>query len=436
MRSLPILFSLTFLGACSRRPPPAPGPAAAPSSPRAEQTPTTDAGVLPEAATAAVATPRCRAEGAFETIDDGQGRASRWGTEKLESLRVLVDADVTAVTWDRQGEYTSGDSARVPVLALSRSGGAFRVQGLPVRSYACATSGYTGTLSAREPFVTWGVLQAEAFQVWGDVPAANELVLHSKPIREIPAASQPSALATNGGFALASVAVAQCPESCNCGNYTYALTMTSLMAKGARPKKIASIPESEYRSAAPALAMSDRGGVGIARIKGALKMFLFDASGAHVGEPATLDQGDVGAAAAAVSGDTAVVSWAKRSGPKEPYALRFAKIDLAARSASPARVWDTGGASAFAPALVTDGANVVVTWMEGDGGSKGTVRVARTRLDATAPLVATQVSTADETNARDPEISGPLASPTIAYAAFSRERPGGIARVARLRCDE
>lgn len=404
--------------------------AAAPSAPpAASAAPTPDAGVT-EAAPST-----CRVAGAPETLDDKKGSASEYGTERLENLRVLAEGDTTAVSWERQSDFQLGDSWREPVLALRRGDAPFRIGKLPVMAYACATSGYAGVLSASEPFVSWGARNMEGFETWRDVPSLTgepNPTIRGSAARLVSTRQHVARLATSKTVALASAREPQCAEFCSCMSWKEGLWLFPLKA-GAKPTLVTSLKDMEALDAAPAVAMGDLGGVGAYRAGGALHVLFIDAAGGLAAPPVEIDRGEVGAPAVAVAGGKAVVVWAKRTSKSAPYVLQWFTVDLATRAIPKARSWATAS-SAFAPSIVTDGTKAALTWMEGNDASQGRVLFATAPLDREAPLGGIKVSLDAEGNARDPEISGPPSAPTIVYAVFTKQRPGGVARILRIAC--
>lgn len=422
----------------------APGPSS-PSAPVASAAP------APAPDAGAGAPSACRVASAPESVDDKKGTASEYGTMHLENLRVLVDGDTTAITWERQADFTVGDSWREPVLVLRRGDGPFRVANLPVMAYACATSGHAGVLSASEPFVSWGARNLEGFEVWRDVPSVGpepSTTIRSSAARTIPTRQHLGRLATSKSVALATAREPACPAAvstppssgsapvpadvCHCFTWKDGLWLFPLKA-GAKPTLVAPMKDMDMLDAAPALAMGDQGGIGAYRSNGAIHVVFVDAAGGLAAPPVQIDRGEVGAPAVAVADGKAVVVWAKRAGKSAPYVLQWTTTDLTKREIPKTRTWATSG-SAFAPSVVTDGATAAVTWMEGNDTSQGRVLFARAPLDREAPLEGLKVSIDAESNARDPEISGPVGAPTVVYAAFNKQRPGGVARVARVVC--
>lgn len=151
--------------------------------------------------------------------------------------------------------------------------------------------------------------------------------------------------------------------------------------------------------------------------------------------PVVVSEGQVGAPAVAWRGEAVVLVWAQRASDGAPYALHAVEWNPYATARPPApTVIATGAASAFAPALVVRGSQVVLAWMEGDDRA-ASVRVGATRRSIEHAVDhAVTVSTGG--NARDPELAGSAAHAWIAWSEYpvgrSREQGGGAVRASRL----
>jgi hypothetical protein len=374
-----------------------------------------------------------------ETVDDGGGKPDEDGTTKLENLRVLGDGESVVLTWERQSDFRSGDSWREPHAALRRGGATFRSVALPVRAYACATSGFVGPSSGAEPVVAWGVADTRAFEIWGELPKVSGTgamdTVKTPALRTRPTHRQDlTSLVVSRNVALATTYDGTCEVLCSCrgptshGVWVYALSGAPMATR------IAVAADDMHAPDAPALAMSKEAGVAAYRMAGALHVLWLDGDGKPVSSPVRLDEGDVGAPAVAIAGRRAVLAWARRDARGEPYRLRWLVVEHGASTFAAPNVLATAE-SAFAPAVVTSGSELVLAWMEGDGATKGRVLAARIAVDRPASFAPVTVSSGDETNARDPELSGSVDAPVVAYGAFSKARPGGVARVATLACD-
>ncbi len=381
----------------------------------------------------------CTAPQQAETIDDGGGKPSEFGTTRLENLRVLAEGDVTVLTWERQTDHLVGDSWRAPVIAESEGAGTFRVKELPVRAYACATYGYAGPLTKDEHVVTWGVNNARAFEIWAKNPDTRGLAgqesMKERPVRERPTLrSAVTELATSRRVAFAATYDATCDQVCGTcpKRSSRALWLFPLAPVTAKATKVASLPNAAA-SPAPAVAMGDDTGVAAFRVSSAIKVLWLDRDGGPSGVSLEIAKGDVGAPTVAIAGDKAVVAWGRRATKADPYAIEWTVLERGAVTLPAVRTLPTSE-SAFAPSVLTDGRDVVFAWMQGDGGTKGTVLATRVALDQKDAPAAVAVSTSDEGNARDPELSGTVDAPVLAYATFSKARPGGVARVSRLVC--
>lgn len=438
----PSVTALTLLvaGGCGRAPR-APEPTLPVAPAKVEPVATVEAVPAgPASASSEPASPlRCTLAGGIETVDDGRGKAEPHGTENLEDLRILADGDTVVMTWERQSDYDMGDSWRAPVIAERERTTAFRVQSFPVQAYACATNGYIGPLSKSEHAVTWGVNNAMAFEVWPNEPQTTEATgaetMKTRPVRSRPSPRQSMAeLVTSPSVALASTYDHACDVPCQCpGAERIGLWLFPLASVHAKAWKLAT-PKSLTPPLAPALAMAEDGGAAAYRSDGALHLVWLDRAGAPVGAPVRVVEGDVGAPAVAISGSTVVVAWARRAAKTAPYAIEWLTVAHGAIKLPASRALVTTE-SAFAPAVLTDGKDAVFAWMQGDGARSGTVYAARMAFDGAAPTASPlTVSAPGDTNARDPELSGTVDAPVLAHAAFSKSRPGGVARLARLTC--
>ena len=113
-----------------------------------------------------------------------------------------------------------------------------------------------------------------------------------------------------------------------------------------------------------------------------------------------------------MKGASAVVAWAERASPTEPYHLV---------------IWDgaphvvkSGAASAFAPSLAVRDAEVVVAWMEGDAERHGQIRLGRAPLSGEIDLTSAPVLSEAGVNARDPEISLAGDEVVLVWSEFSK----------------
>jgi hypothetical protein len=119
--------------------------------------------------------------------------------------------------------------------------------------------------------------------------------------------------------------------------------------------------------------------------------------------------GDIGAPAVTIVKESAYVFWAYRVGATDPYRLWAARISR--DKVEVAVSLDTGAQSAFAPAIANQQDSLVLAWMEGDAGRRGSIRLARIPLANLAAEPTTLVVNAIEAqspeggNRRDPEIA-------------------------------
>ncbi len=416
---------------------PAPSASSVPT-PSAESATSPSASTAPSAATAPGSDACVIARS--ENIDDDGGKASDDGTTRLENARVQVDGDSTIVTWERQSDFKMGDSWRAPWLSIRRGTGTFGKREMPVRAYACATSGRAAPLSAAEPFVTWGQNNSTAFEIWRDLPtltgpqgmetvstpAARTLTTPTQSVRT---------LVANGNFALASTFDCAAPEPCAaaCANPVQALWLFGIGPRKTKPVKLGTA-KTINEQLVPALAISDVGALAAYRLDTTIYGRWIATDGVPLGKAFILDEGDVGAPALAMSGTRALAVWVKRVHKSGPYELRWLPLEYGKTESAEANAWITPG-SAFAPAALLNGNQAVVAWMEGDGAARGTIFASRVSLADGATLrKPVRVSTEAESNARDPELAGPIDTPTLIYSTFSKTRPGGLLRLAQLAC--
>jgi hypothetical protein len=379
---------------------------------------------------------------ARQAVDDGGGKPSEYGSEYVENLRLLASSDTNIVTWERQTQHQVGDPWRAPVIAIQKGAAPFSILELPVMAYAAATYGYAAPLSPTEPFVTWGVRNNHGFEVWSGIPKLEGVPgmqdVKTPALRWIATPyHQVKGFVQSNGIALGFANASSCFVDCESFGPRWLGTFSLTDAK-AKPAKIAQ-PSEDNDAPALALAMGDAGGIAAYRDKKALRFVWLDAKGVPTSStPIVFAEGDVGAPALAIAGKTALVVWAQRAKKSEPYTMMWQQLDYGAPlPPSAVKHAITGTGSAFAPGLLFDGKSAVLTWMEGDGESKGEIRMGMLRLNKEATETAIDslaVSEAEEKNARDPEVSGTPERPVIAYSSFSSKRPGGLVRLAQLQC--
>jgi hypothetical protein len=158
---------------------------------------------------------------------------------------------------------------------------------------------------------------------------------------------------------------------------------------------------------------------------------------AVVPAPTTVAEGEVGAPAMAWRGDEVVMVWAQRASPASPYALHAVQWNPSTSPRPPApTALATGAASAFAPALLARGAQLVLAWMEGDDRA-AVVRVGSTRQSIGHAVDHAIAVSAAGRNARDPELAGSSDRAWIAWSEYPggrcREQSSGVVRASPLR---
>jgi hypothetical protein len=175
------------------------------------------------------------------------------------------------------------------------------------------------------------------------------------------------------------------------------------------------------------------------RVNHALFLTWLDAA-SRAGPAVQLAEGDVGAPSVALVDNTAIVAWAERASASEAYRIAVWSAALGAAPASTHHLI-AGHASAFAPGLATRPGEVLVTWMEGDDGRHGVVRLARVPVAALGTGLGTDVDVSAAStlspldgNARDPEVSSRAGEVTLVWSEFSKGSPDGRVQVRHLDC--
>jgi hypothetical protein len=363
--------------------------------------------------------------GNVDTIDDGQTEVTERGSMALEHVRLLARGDDDVITWTRRASYNVGDSWQTPyALSLRPGAGHPTPTEFPVESYACATYGIIATNTDAEPIAVWGRENYTGYELWKNIPSGKAKseryvdTLH-EGVHDF-VASRNVAVAVGTGYA--------CDVSCSCGDTWEDAVWIHGLESGHR----FSVKLADDEADAPAIAMNEHGGIAVYRTKKKeLDLVWLDATGKPEGKPTKFAEG--GAPAVALAGDDAVVMWAARSAKSDPYALQWAKVAHGTTAVRPATIASTD--SAFAPAIIADTSAMTIAWTEGDaGGRSGSIHVARTtfahpRFDGT-------IVSGDETNARDPELSGTTEEPHLIWQSFPKEKPAGVLRVTHLRCSK
>lgn len=379
---------------------------------------------------------KCRLTSGPDTIDDGEGRGSAEGKIDLENVRVLANDKVAIVTWERQSNFMLGDSWREPHGTVL-GGESHRTVSFPVHAYACATYGFISPGTLTEPFVVWGQANTEAFETWSSLPQMNGGDTSPKRVITPPVRVTPTSRQSIGTFVasrdliLAETIDVGCEQRCNCS----APSASSLWLYSVHParrwsKRIMATSDTAKRPNAPALAVNEQGGAMAYRSGDTVYLAWLD--GAGVPKPAVkLDSGDVGAPALSVFGHEAVIVWASRASKADRYRLRWMRVVMGEPPAPPETI-ETAGA-AYAPAVLADEKTTTLAWMEGDSGRAGDIHISRVRTGS--PVVDSLVVSTGEPNARDPELSASAAAPFLVYSTFTKDRPGGVVRYARISCE-
>lgn len=424
------LLVLVALAGCTRSTSTAPSPVARVASSPPPSTADAGASVGSPPPSPAV----CAEPAVVDTIDDGEGILFPTGSMDLGDVQVIADGDQIGVSWTRHSNFLYGDSWRSPSFA-SRVDGTWKQVKLPTLAYACALYGSAAVNTIERPFVSWGVANNGSFEVFDHLPALKNALdivpAHSNPVAEVTTPRQTvDHFVVSRNVALAMLFENACEPSCLCASPKKNISFWVRRLDPARSsaQRVSLMYEYDDKAGAPAIAMGEHGGIVAYRARSKLHLAWLDADGRPLtASPAVeFDSGDVGAPAVAMAGDDAIVVWASRASKADAYQLRSLRLTHGASPGVPAPLPTAG--SAFAPSVVADAGHVTLAWMEGDGGRHGEIHVARS---LTGPSV---VVSGDETNARDPELSGDPSSPAIVWQSFTKERVAGVIKVARLDC--
>lgn len=412
------------LAACGR--PPAPGPAKVVTAPVVEV-----AAAPVDAGSAPAPTSSCSLTDA-RTIDDNHGTATAEGSMALHDVRILANDDGTVVTWTRTAQFNVGDTWRSPYAAVASGPMPFKLVDLPVEAYACATYGSVAPNTPAMPFVFWGVENTNAFEQFSALPAvktdANGIhASYTTPTRQVVTPHQDvDVFVASHDVAFAKLTDMSCDSGCMCSDsWKEALWLRSLDPKRPFAAKVAG-----GKVDAPAFALDDKGGIAAWRNAGEIFWLRTSGDGKPTGVGVSFAKGDVGAPAVAMAGDDAIVVWASRPSKDSAYALSWMRIDSAGLASKPAPIATAG--SAFAPAVIANPQEMVLAWMEGDGGRGGEIHVVRAPI--AGPIPQSTVVSGDEPNARDPELSGTVENAAIVWSTFTKEKAAGILRVAHAQC--
>lgn len=372
------------------------------------------------------------------------------GFDDLRNVRVLAEAGGAVVTFESRSQPDMGDSsqsAHVARIDWARSGPErAREVTLPYRAYASAMYSYIGPTrhAGSSAFFAYGLAGQAAFELhggaleaWSDVdPHSGEPLASARQIAVSVAFDEGYAVAPDRPVAVVGGREAPCPAYHLCDELAEAwqqplvdsvrvvsLTQppTSRLLWKGRLKKPAPL--------VPAIAFGRSRGAAAYRASGDLFVSMLDAA-LSPSPPVRIASGDVGAPAIVWSRDQPIVVWAERSMADEPYRLLLWDGEAKHVLRSDRHV------SSFAPGLAVHGESLLVTWMEGDAKTRGTVRLARTPLaELGAPLDPSSITTLSphDGNARDPEVS---ASGDEVVVVWSQHAPGGPSRVEarRLSC--
>jgi hypothetical protein len=187
--------------------------------------------------------------------------------------------------------------------------------------------------------------------------------------------------------------------------------------------------KSPKKSFVPAVATSAERGLVAYRVDDQLKAQWVTLDGKAVGDALGVGRsGDIGAPAVTMAGDQAYVIWAYRARAGDAYRLWVARIGQA--KAELEVPLDTGAESSFAPAVAAQNDSLMVTWMQGDGGRRGSIQLGRVPIAILTPgrdlipVSAIAAQTPDGGNRRDPEIAIDRDRVYLAWSDFTTKREG------------
>jgi len=397
-------------------------------------------------------------EGAFDAVKTviacTQQRTVRIGfysdSGDLQNLRVAADGEGALLTWERLNQPDIGDSSQLGFGAATTNGGDdLETVVLPARAYASAmyTTLAPSTIEGHLDFVTYGVAGGSGVSAYSTGLAAWKGVkvfedFGPKPwltkalpfmLMETMVAAPNVPVAVIGGIETPCANRYDCIqlfEPVERRGFPKSLRSLSLLGKQAHSEILfRGTIHSPKKSFAPSVAASGDRGLVSFRVDDQLKAQWITLDGKPDGEAFVVGLGgDIGAPAVAFAGKNALVVWAYRAHAEDTYRLWVARmvnemVDLA-------RPLDTGTGNAFAPAIAAQGDSLVVVWMQGDGGKKGTVQLGRIVLSdiateqAQIPVRAIEAQTPDDGNRRDPEVAVSGDHVYVTWSDFTTNRTG------------
>jgi len=400
-------------------------------------------GTPPPAPSGSVALPDAAAPDASDAIAPVLAAASCAATgsvtlaprdpRSIENVRVAF-ASRALVTWEDENAGAADPTRSANAAWIDWSPTPHTTTAiLPYRAYASAVYSYIGpTRGNGLELFTYGLAGLPTFErfaqkeaVWakidpnmGSAPTPTKALVVDMSVEEAFAVADSAPVAAVAGEETPCESLYSCESI-----YLPALrkgfeASVRVVALGAKPSSEVVWRSGSPRSNrgktlpfAPAIAFGATKGAVVFRVERALMLSNLDAA-FHPSPPVTIATGDVGAPAVAMKGDSAVVAWAERASPTEPYHLV---------------IWDgaphvvkSGAASAVAPSLAVRDAEVVVAWMEGDAERHGQIRLGRAPLSGEIDLTSAPVLSEAGVNARDPEISLAGDEVVLVWSEFSK----------------
>ncbi len=397
-------------------------------------------------------------EAAVEAVETAisctQQRTARIGfysdSGDLQNLRVAANGAGALLTWERLNQPDTGDSSQVGFGATTANDGAdLETVVLPARAYAAAeyTTLAPSTIEGHLDFFACGVAGGSEFRAysaglaaWKGIKVFEDLGPEPWLAKALPfmlmealVAAPNVPVAVIGGIETPCANRYYCPqlfEPVKERGFPKSLRSLSLLGKQAHSEILfRGTIHSPKKSFAPSVAAwGDRGLVAF-RVDDQLKAQWITLDGKPDGKAFVVGPGgDIGAPAVAFAGEHAFVVWAYRARAADTYRLWVARV--ANEMVDLARPLDTGTGNAFAPGIATQGDSLVVVWMQGDGGKKGTVRLGRIALGdidtehAQVPVRAIEVQTPDDGNRRDPEVAVAGDHVYVTWSDFTTNKTG------------
>jgi len=374
-------------------------------------------------------------EAAKTAISCTQQRTARIGfysdSGDLQNLRVAANGAGALLTWERLNLPNTGDTSQLGFGAATANDSAdLETVVLPARAYAAAayTTLAPSTIEGHLDFIAYGVAGGAGFDAysaglaaWKGVKVFEDLGPKSWLDKVLPfMLTEALVAAPNVPVAVIGGIETPCANRYDCmqlfealeqRGFPKSLRSLSLLGKQAHSeilfKGTISLPKKSF---APSVAASGDRGLVAFRVDDQLKAQWITLDGKPDGEAFVVGLGgDIGAPAVAFAGKDAFVVWAYRARAADAYRLWIARV--ANEMVDLARPLDTGTGNAFAPGIATQGDSLVVVWMQGDGGKKGTVRFGRIGLSDIATdqgqvtVRAIEAQTPDDGNRRDPEVA-------------------------------